>query len=124
MADVLATKWFWAVVAIVSMWMAVLFTGIFGPEIVNDDVTGHQRVPVAVAIAFFAVFGTLVVARHGFRGGEGDTRPLRDEIDAERERRRALEGEVDRLKRDVAGLREAYDTGLPPKAALDGLRGL
>ena len=116
---VLATKWVWAAVAIVSMWMAVLFTGVFGGEIVNDDVTSHQRVPVAVALAFFVLLATVAVARHGFRG-DPDTASLRDEIDAERERRRALEGQLEQLTHDLSELRES--DGREQGGAPDGLR--
>lgn len=58
----------WASVAIVVMWLAVLFDAIFGPNIVNTSPGGSSSsVPSAVAVAFFAFLGTWVVARHGFR---------------------------------------------------------
>jgi hypothetical protein len=58
----------WASVAIVVMWLSVLFDAIFGPDIVNTSVAGdHSSVPSAVAVALFAFLGTWVVARYGFR---------------------------------------------------------
>jgi hypothetical protein len=58
----------WASVAIVVMWLSVLFDAIFGPDIVNSTAGGdHSTVPSAVALALFAFLGTWVVARHGFR---------------------------------------------------------
>ena len=58
----------WASVAIVVMWLSVLFDALFGPDIVNTTVAGdHSSVPSAVAVALFAFLGTWVVARYGFR---------------------------------------------------------
>lgn len=58
----------WASVAIVVMWLSVLFDAIFGPDIVNTSAGGdHSSVPSAVAVALFAFLGTWVVARYGFR---------------------------------------------------------
>lgn len=48
------------------MWLAVLFTAIWGGDIVNTD-AGHSTVPTVVPVAIFAFLGTWVVARHGFR---------------------------------------------------------
>jgi hypothetical protein len=57
----------WASVAIIVMWLSVLFDAIFGPDIVNSTVGGdHSVVPSAVAVALFAFLGTWVVARYGF----------------------------------------------------------
>jgi hypothetical protein len=48
----------------------VLFTAIFGKDILNSTVGGtSSSVPSAIVVAFFAFFGTWVVARHGFRHG-------------------------------------------------------
>jgi hypothetical protein len=60
----------WASVAIVFMWLAVLFTAVFGPDIVSTSggPTGSSStVPSGVAVALFAFLGTWVVAKHGFR---------------------------------------------------------
>jgi hypothetical protein len=57
----------WASLAIVVMWLAVLFDAVFGPDIVNSTAGGdHSVVPSAVAVALFAFLGTWVVARYGF----------------------------------------------------------
>jgi uncharacterized membrane protein (DUF485 family) len=64
----LAATEMWASVAIVVMWLSVLFDALFGPDIVNTTVAGdHSSVPSAVAVALFAFLGTWVVARYGFR---------------------------------------------------------
>ena len=53
---------------IIAMWLAVLFVGVFGPDIVNEDVAGdRQEVPVVLAVAFFAMVASAVVAWVGFR---------------------------------------------------------
>ena len=58
----------WASLAIVMMWLAVLFDAIFGPDIVNTTAGGdHSTVPSAVPVAFFAFLATWVVARYGLR---------------------------------------------------------
>ena len=61
----------WASLAIVVMWLAVLFDAIFGPDIVTSDtaadvVTSSTAIPSAVVVALFAFLGTWVVARRGF----------------------------------------------------------
>jgi hypothetical protein len=69
----LAVPEMWASVAIVVMWLSVLFDAIFGPDIVNSTAGGdHSTVPSAVALALFAFLGTWVVARHGFRNQRRD----------------------------------------------------
>lgn len=58
----------WASLAIIVMWLAVLFDAVFGPDIVNSTAGGdHSTVPSAVAVALFAFLATWAVARYGFR---------------------------------------------------------
>jgi hypothetical protein len=66
----------WAGVAVASMWLAVLFVGVFGGDIVTTngvsqatgDLVGNgSRVPSVIVVAFFALIGTIFVARWGFR---------------------------------------------------------
>ena len=58
----------WASLAIVVMWLAVLFDALWGPDIVTRGVAGDTAtVPSAVVLALFAFLGTWVVARYGFR---------------------------------------------------------
>ncbi len=58
----------WAFLAIIVIWLSVLFDAIFGPDIVNSTAGGdHSTVPSAVAVALFAFLATWVVARYGFR---------------------------------------------------------
>jgi len=61
-------KYVWASLAIVAMWIAVLFVGVYGPAIESENAAGEiTSVPVAVAIAPFAMVGTILVAIFGFR---------------------------------------------------------
>lgn len=56
----------WASLAIVSMWLAVLFDALFGPDFVSASGASMTRIPSAVIVALFAYLGTRVVARYGF----------------------------------------------------------
>lgn len=57
----------WATLAIVVIWLAVLFSAVYGTDIVNTTVAGdHTVLPSAVPVALFAFLATWVVARYGF----------------------------------------------------------
>ena len=60
------TKYFYATVSISAMWLAVLFSSIFGPSL---ETAGGDSIPVtAWAVALFALIGTIIVGIFGFRG--------------------------------------------------------
>lgn len=54
---------FWGALAIATMWLAVLFDGIYGGDFVSTDGT---RVPSAIFIAFFASLATWAMAKRAF----------------------------------------------------------
>jgi len=58
----------WASLAIISMWLAVLFDALFGPDYVSSNAAGTNTtsIPSAIVVALFAYLGTGVVARYGF----------------------------------------------------------
>ena len=57
----------WAAISIVTMWLAVLFDGIFGGTMTFINSSGQNTtMPSAVGIALFAAIGTWVVAKRGF----------------------------------------------------------
>ena len=57
----------WASLAIIVIWLAVLFTAVYGPDIVNRGAGGDSStVPSAVAVALFATLATWAVAKYGF----------------------------------------------------------
>ena len=57
----------WATVAIVSMWVAVLFVGVFGGDMTFHGAdSSFTTMPSAVAVALFAAIGTGSVAKRVF----------------------------------------------------------
>jgi hypothetical protein len=67
-ADRLLVPAFWGAVSIIAMWLAVLFDGIYGGDMIfaNYGGNGPTTIPSAVAVALFAFIGTVSVARHAF----------------------------------------------------------
>ena len=63
----LALRHAYAALAIASMWIAVLFACVFGPDIVTSTATDRAVVPSGVVVAFFAFLATIPVALAGFR---------------------------------------------------------
>jgi len=67
-ADRLFVPAFWGTLAIVAMWLAVLFVGVFGSDMVfSQTANGTTTIPSAVLVALFAVIGTASVAKRVFR---------------------------------------------------------
>jgi hypothetical protein len=65
----MVSRWIWTALTIVSMWVAVLFTGIWAPSVEAQSSNGDTfSLPASVAVAFFAAIATIVVAAIGFRG--------------------------------------------------------
>lgn len=63
----------WAGISIVSMWLAVLFVGIFGGDILSSTPGGTSTsVPVVVVLVPFVLPATVVVARRGFRPADDE----------------------------------------------------
>lgn len=61
-------KYALAALAIVAIWVAVLFVGVFGGDIATESSSGEStEVPVVAAVAFFAAIATAFVAWFGFR---------------------------------------------------------
>ena len=57
----------WASLAIVAMWLAVLFDAVWGPDFVSSTSGGSTTtIPSSIVVAVFAYLGTRVVARYGF----------------------------------------------------------
>jgi hypothetical protein len=57
---------FWRSLAIVAMWLAVLFDGVFGGDMVFSRPPNVTTIPSAVLVAVFAFIGTSVVAKRVF----------------------------------------------------------
>ena len=61
----------WGAVSIVSMWLATLFVGIYGKDIVSSSADSGVTVPSVAVVAICAVIGTVSIAHAVFgRGGE------------------------------------------------------
>ena len=57
----------WASLAIVVMWLAVLFAAVFGPNMETRSASGDGAIiPSALPVAMFAFFATWVVAKYGY----------------------------------------------------------
>ena len=54
---------FWGALAIVAIWLAVLFDGVYGGDFVSSDGT---RIPSAIFIAFFASLATWAIGKRAF----------------------------------------------------------
>ena len=61
---------FWGAVSIIAMWLAVLFDGIYGGNMIFANAgSGPTIIPSAVAVALFAFIGTVAVAKRAFARG-------------------------------------------------------
>ena len=66
---------FWGAVSIIAMWLAVLFDGIYGSDMVFNGPPGGSGptiIPSAVAVALFAFIGTIAVAKRAFARRDPD----------------------------------------------------
>lgn len=72
-AERLLVPVFWGAVSIVAMWLAVLFDGVFGGDMVfSNPSNGSSTIPSAVLVALFASLGTASVAKRAFRSRDAD----------------------------------------------------
>ena len=65
---VLGLSAMWASLSIAVVWLSVLVTAIYGPDIVSTTAAGtnSSTVPSAVPVALFAFLATWVIAKYGY----------------------------------------------------------
>lgn len=64
---------FWGGVSLVTIWLAVLFVGVFGGDIQIASVDGSRSSwPVVVVVALAAFLATVSVGRWAFRSRQAD----------------------------------------------------
>ena len=73
----------WAGLSIMTMWLAVMFVGIFGGDFVSSSSNGFTKFPVVVFLLPFVLPATIVVGRRGFaRVSDEQRRPPHEETQA------------------------------------------
>lgn len=89
---------FWGGVTLVSIWLAVLFVGIFGGNIETAGTDGSRSSwPVVAVVAIAALFATISVGRWGFRSPDVDEN-LRKAVEDERRAVEELTAQVEELR--------------------------
>ena len=63
----------WASLAISVIWLSVLFSAIYGPDMVTHDAGGSGAViPSAIIVSIFAFLATWVIAKYGLQREHSD----------------------------------------------------
>jgi hypothetical protein len=76
----------WAGLSIITMWLAVLFVGIFGGDFVSSSSSnGLTQFPVVVFLLPFVLSATIVVGRRGFTSARDERHGAPDEETQARE---------------------------------------
>ena len=76
----------WAGLSVITMWLAVLFVGIFGSDFVASSSNGFTKIPVVVFLLPFVLPATIVVGRRGFASASDEQHgPPHKETQAEDE---------------------------------------
>jgi hypothetical protein len=89
---------FWAGATLVTMWLAVLFVGVFGGDIQIAAVDGsHSSWPVVVIVAIAALLATVSIGRRAFSSPRADDE-LRSAVEDQRRAIEALTAQLERLQ--------------------------
>ena len=93
-----AAKPLWAGLSIISMWLAVLFVGVFGGNIVISGTTTSSSVPVVVVVvAGVALIASAMIGRRAFTVSAAGA-DLWEALETERLARHELEARVAELR--------------------------
>jgi hypothetical protein len=99
----LYAKPLWAGLAIVAMWLAVLFVGVYGDDsIVSKAGSTNSSVPVVVVVALAALVATIVVGARAFKASDTGDEDLRRALEDERRAREELAEQLSEFLRSVA----------------------
>jgi hypothetical protein len=88
----------WAGLSIITMWLAVLFVGLYGGSLVSNHPPNITSLPVVVFFLPFVLPATIVIARRAFAGATDDVRAA---LEAETRAREELAAEVEELRAKV-----------------------
>lgn len=89
---------YWGGVTLVSIWLAVLFVGVFGGDIKTAGSDGSASSwPVVVVVAIVALVATVSVGRWAFRPADADDH-LRKAVEDERRAVEQLTAQVEELR--------------------------
>ena len=70
----------WAGLSIITMWLAVLFVGVFGGDFVSSSTAnGVTKIPVVIFLLPFVLPATIVVGRRGFISASDERRGAPEE---------------------------------------------
>ncbi len=88
----------WAGLSIITMWLAVLFVGVFGGNIVSASAGGgSSSVPVVVVVAGVAMIATWILGRVAF-AFTAESDELRRLLGEEQQEREDLAAEVAEMR--------------------------
>jgi hypothetical protein len=67
--DVFGMREIWASLAICVIWLAVLFTAVYAPDLVTSSSGGSDTatIPSGVFVALFATIATWPIAKYGYK---------------------------------------------------------
>ncbi len=75
----------WAGLSIMTMWLAVLFVGIFGGDFISSSANGFTKIPVVIFLLPFVLPATIAVGRRGFTSASDEPRDAPEETPREHE---------------------------------------
>ena len=68
-AEVLKIRELWASLAITMMWLAVVFSSVYGPDFVSSNGSGSHTttIPSGIFVALFAFLASASMSKYAFR---------------------------------------------------------